>query len=81
MFPLRDVTVILHCSEQFLNREIKAGRLRISWRGRFKMASREAIQDYKALVESEAIQARSSQIKNTVETEEQKVASSKSVFT
>jgi hypothetical protein len=46
--------VILGASADFLKGEVDMGRLRSFKRGKFRMVSRAAIQDYIALLEAEA---------------------------
>jgi hypothetical protein len=45
--------IILNSSQDFLKREVDAGRLRSFKRGKFRMVSRAAIQDYIKMVEDE----------------------------
>jgi hypothetical protein len=53
VYTFRDAMVILGASADFLKGEVDAGRLRSFKRGKFRMISRAAIQDYIALLESE----------------------------
>jgi hypothetical protein len=54
VYTFRDAMVILGASPDFLKGEVDMGRLHSFKRGKFRMVSRAAIQDYIALLEADA---------------------------
>jgi hypothetical protein len=53
VYTFRDVMVILNSSQDYLLSEVKAGRLRSFKRGKFRLVSRAAINDYIKMLETE----------------------------